>query len=341
MLRSSNQFLTAALVVAMGLPTYGCNDTVSTSDDTQVPLSSLSITPPGGLQPPFSSNTTSYTANVPTAVTSVTVTASPKDSTTTMEINGTVAAAGEGRSVSLGLPGSTTPIQIALISQTGLESTYTVRVTRLVSSDNELSALRVNTGSLNPAFAPSTENYTVNVGNLIDSVTVTATKSDPDAVMSGSVVAGTGQSSGEATIPLGAPGTATPVLITVTAPSGISKTYSLTINRLASNDSNLSDLRVSAGPVALALDQPFTQDRTEYAVKVGILLGSVTITATKSDPNAVMSALGSVIAGAGTATGQVTISPGLGVNQPVAILVIAQDGVTQKTYAVTITRSLF
>lgn len=341
MLTSSNRLLFVVLVVAMGLTTDGCSDSVSTSDDTQVPLSRLSITPPGALQPSFSSNTTRYSANVPTAATNVTVTASPKDSTTTMEINGTVTASGEGRSVSLGLPGSTTPIQIALTSQTGLESTYTVMVTRLVSSDNELSALRVSAGSLDPTFAPGTESYTVNVSNLTENVTITATKSDPNAVMSGSVTAGIGQSSGEAIIPLGAPGTATPVSITVTAPSGLSKAYAVTINRLASNDANLSNLGVSVGPLNLDLDPAFTQARTEYSVKVGILVGSVTITATKSDPNAQISALGSVIAGAGTATGQVTISPGLGENPPVEIHVIAQDGATQKTYAVTITRSLF
>jgi hypothetical protein len=334
---TSGQYLAVVFVIVIGLISYGCKDTASISNEIQVPLSSLSITPPGVLQPAFSSNTTSYAADVPTAVTSVTVTASPKDSTTTMTINGTVTAAGQGQPVSLGPPGSTTPIHIALTSQTGTESTYTITVTRLFASDNNLSALLVSEGSLDPAFAPGTVSYTVNVSNLIDSVTITATKADPDAVMSGSVTAGTGVATGQATVPLGVPGTATAVSITVTAPSGAIKTYAITINRLFSNDSSLSALSVSAG----SLDPAFAPSTVNYTVTVGIFISSVTITATKSDPNAVMSALGSVIAGAGTATGQVTVSPGLGKNQPVGIHVIAQDGATTKTYTVTITRSLF
>jgi hypothetical protein len=93
------------------------------------------------------------------------------------------------------------------------------------------------------------------------------------------------------------------------------------------------------------LDPPTFAPSTEnYRVNVGIFTSSVTITATKSDPNAVMSALGSVIAAAGTATGHVTVSPGLGVGvvgTPVDILVIAQDGVNRRTYTVTVTRTLF
>ncbi|MFZ3012636.1 MAG: cadherin-like beta sandwich domain-containing protein [Nitrospira sp.] len=332
------RYLVSSLILMIGLSLYGCSDSASVSNEAQVPLASLTITPPGALQPAFSSNTTSYAAHVPTAVTSITVTASPKDSTATMTINGIPTAAGEGQSVSLDQPGSTKSIHIALASSTGFESTYTVFVTRLVSSDNNLSVLHVSAGSLDPAFAPGTVNYTVNVSNLIDSVTITATKADADAVMSGSVTAGTGVATGQATIPLGAPGSATPVSITVAAPSGLLKIYSLTINRLASTDSTLSALGVSAG----SLDPPtFAPSTVNYTVNVGILIGSVTITATKSDPNAVMSALGSVISAAGTPTGQVIIYPGLGPNPPVNILVIAQDGVTSTTYSVTVTRGLF
>jgi hypothetical protein len=520
-------YLAVGLLIAAGLSAYGCGDSASVSEDVQVPLSSLTASP-GTLHPAFSPNTTNYQFNAPTAASSITVTASPKDSTTTMTINGIPTAAGQERSVPLGPPGSTETIPIALSSQTGIESTYTVAVTRLLSSDNNLKTLTVTQGPLSPAFAsdqltyrvdvatdvtgvtvaatksdpnavisgdvpnegqatiqldgpgtskvvsiavtapngnsktysvtinraassnnnlssldiepgpltpaftpsrlaytvdvgtkvtsvtvtatkadsnavisgdvpnegqatiqlngpgnptpisitvtaqngisktytitvnraaPSSDNnlstlsvtpgslsptftagqltYTVDVGTKIDGITVSATKSDPDAVMSGSVTAGTGQASGQATIPLGAPGTATPASITVTAPSGALKTYALTINRLASNESTLSALSVSAG----SLDPAFAPSTVNYTVTVGLLISSVTITATKSDPNAVMSALGSVIAAAGVPTGQVTVSPGLGANPPINILVIAQDGVTSTTYTITVTRS--
>ncbi len=329
---------TAVLLITLCFSVSGCKDSASISErSVEVPLASLTITPPGALQPAFSSNTTSYTASVPTAVTSVTVTASPQSSTTTIMIKGVTTPAGQGQPVPLGKPGSTTPIEVVASSQNGLESVYTITVTRLLSSDNDLSSLSINTGSFNPAFAPGITTYTVNVATNVTDVTLSATKSDPDAVMSGSVLAGAGQASGQATIPLGGPGTSTPVSISVTAPSGIPKTYSLTINRLFSNDSFLSVLQVTTG----SLDPPFAPDTENYTVKVGLLVPDVTITATKSDPNATMSALGSVIARAGTPIGKVIITPGLGPNPPVGITVIAQDGVTSTTYNITVTRGLF
>lgn len=343
LLDSARNQLPTIVLIALCLGAAGCRDSASISEQTvEVPLSSLTITPPGALQPAFSGNTTTYTATVATAVSSVTVTAVPKDrTTTTMTINGVLTAPGEARSIALGQPGSTTSIHITVMLQTGIESAYTITVTRLLSSNNDLSSLRVNAGSLDPVFDPGTITYTVNVATNVTEVTVSATKSDPDAVMSGSVLAATGQASGQATIPLGGPGTATPVSISVTAPSGIVKTYSLTINRLFSNDSNLSAISVTAGGNPAPLEPAFAPGTVGYTVKVGLLVDGVTITATKSDPNAVMSALGSVIAAGGSPTGTVTMSPGLGANPPVDIIVTAQDGVTRKTYSITVTRGLF
>jgi Cadherin-like beta sandwich domain len=329
------QCLTVILLLILGVSPYGCKDTVSVSNDIQVPLASLTITP-GTLQPAFSSNTTSYTVDAPTSATSVTVTASPKDSTTTMTINGGPATAGQGSStVSLGQPGSTTPIRIVLSSQTGTESTYTVTVTRLLSSDNNLSGLQVSVGTsaqtLSPKFAAGTLTYTVDVATAVTEVTVTATKSDPSAVLSGAV-----PNEGRATIPLDGPGTSKTISITVTAPSGVFKTYTITITRL-SNDNNLSALTVNAG--AFALDPAFTAGTLSYTVNVPIALENVTISATKSDPNAVM-ALVSVTVAAGTATGETTIPlNGIGAPTSASITVTAPSG-DVKTYTVTINRVL-
>jgi hypothetical protein len=90
------------------------------------------------------------------------------------------------------------------------------------------------------------------------------------------------------------------------------------------------------------LDPPvFTPDRRSYEVQVGLLVGSVTLTATKSDPNATMSALGSLIASPGTPTGQVTVTPGFGIGTTVNIDVRAEDGVNSATYTITVIRGLF
>lgn len=450
LLSSTSHHIATLFLITLSLVAGGCRDSTSISENTvEVPLSSLTVTPPGTLKPAFSSNTTSYTATVPTAVTSVTVTASPTASTTTLTINGASTPAGQGHPVSLGQPGSTTSIEVVAFSQNGIESTYRVAVTRL-SNDNNVSALQVATNNvvqpLTPEFDANILNYTANVSNTVERVTVVATKSDQTATMlinagASSVTIGPGVNPGQLPITLGAPGTSILVLIEMTAPNGSKKTYQVTVNRLSgnntlralsvepgifdrpfdpvftnyivtapftatevtvtatksdrlaamtgsltagagiesgtgkfslggpgselplsitvaapdpsvtpreyritvkravpSNNANLSALTTSAG----SLDPPiFTPDRKNYEVKVGLLVDRVTITATKSDPNAVMSALGSVIAARGTSTGQVTITPGVGQNPPFGISVIAEDGLNRTTYEITITRGLF
>ncbi len=129
----------------------------------------------------------------------------------------------------------------------GSQNTYIVTVNRAaLGGDNNLSALSVSGQTLSPAFAAGTLSYTVNVATTVASVSVTATKSDPNAVLSGSVIAGAGQATGQATIPLArAPGEHT-VSIIVTAPNGSSKTYTVIVNRASpGSDNNLSALSVT------------------------------------------------------------------------------------------------
>lgn len=327
------QWFVTLLLLATGSSFQGCKDTVSISEDVAVPLASLTVTP-GNLQPAFFSNTTNYTVNAPTSANSVTVTAAPRDSTVTMTINGTVTAAGQGRSVPLGTPGSTTTITIVLEAQNGTESAYTVNVRRVLSDDNNLSALDVTPGNLNPPFDPDIEHYTVNVGVLVDNVTVSATKSDPSAgMLIGSVTVPPGTASGQAIIPLGAPGTATTATITVTAPNGSAQTYTVIVNRL-SDDNNLSALTVTPG----GLSPAFASDTLNYTAEVDTVVTVVTVVATKSNPNAVLS--GSIAdPGAGQATGQATIPlGGPGTATPVTITVTAPNG-NSKAYTITVNRA--
>ena len=77
-------------------------------------LQSLTVTSSpaaGPLTPAFTANTTSYTVDVVSSVTSVTVTATPQDASATVNING---QAGTSRSVSLGAPGSSTLVTIVV-----------------------------------------------------------------------------------------------------------------------------------------------------------------------------------------------------------------------------------
>ncbi len=328
----TGQYLTVIILAIMGLLSSGCGDSASISQGPDVPLANLAINP-GTLQPAFSSNTVNYGANVSPAVGAVTVTATPQDSTATVTIAGT---ATQSLTVTLGAPGSSKDITIVVASRSGSQSTYTVTVNRAALSGNTaLSALTVTPGTLVPAFAPSTMNYTVDVTMDVASVTVSATKDDPNAVLSGSITnPGPGQATGKATIQLGAQGSATPVSIIVIAPNGNSDTYRIIVNRAAPSSNNkLSALTVSAGTLA----PPFSPDTESYTVTVTAADKTVTISAIKSDPNAVM-ALGSVIVPAGEKTGQTSVTLGPGASLPVEIIVTAQDQISIKKYTITVNR---
>ncbi len=196
-------------------------------------LLALTVTP-GSVSPAFNRNTTGYTVNVASNVTSVTVSATKAH--VNALISGDLAAAagtGTGRAaIQLQPPGINTPVTIYVTAPGGAQKTYMVNVTRAaLSGNNNLSALNLTPGSLAPAFSQNILHYTVDVASATDNVVVSATKADAHAVMSGSMKAGTGVPTGQATIQLNGAGPSTSVSITVTAPNGNSKTYAITVNR--------------------------------------------------------------------------------------------------------------
>jgi len=317
------RFCYAVLLVAtIGLGGAGCKDSVSVSEHTvEVPLSSLTVTP-GTLQPAFSSNTTSYLIEVSTTVNIVTVVATPRDSATTMSINGVDTNPGQGRPITLSSSGPTTTITIVVTSQNGLESSYDILVRKV---DNTLSTLSLTPPGTfpPPGFNPSTLTYQVEVASGVSTVAVVATKADVHAVLSGSVTAAAGVPTGKGTMPLNGPGQPTVVSITVAVPNGEAKTYTVTVNRL-SGDNRLKDLTVTPG----TFNHPFDPAITDYTVDVPKDVDKVTISATKSDINASMS--GNLTAGAGVETDTQTLDlRGQGSETEFLITVAAADPTVQ------------
>lgn len=301
-------------------------------------LSALTVSP-GSLTPSFAQNTTDYTVSVETNVDSLDVSATKALSNAVMTGDVTAGAGipTGNATISLNGPGTPTNITINVTAPNGgTPKIYTITVNRAASGNNNLSDLTVSPGELDPVFTPGTLPYTVNVATDVTEVTVTATKADPNAVLSGSIAdPGAGQATSQATIQLDGPGTTTPVTITVTAPNGEFKTYTIDIIRAApSSDNNLLDLTVTPG----TLNPLFASGTQNYTVEVAIDVTEVTVAATKSDPDAVMS--GDVTAGTGVATGQRTITLNLLLPTPVSITVTAPSG-DSKIYSITITRALF
>jgi hypothetical protein len=318
------------LVGTAGLGVNGCTDTGSIDPGPQ--LASLSVSG-ASLQPPFAAETSDYDVDLPSNSPDVTVSATKSDPNDVLS-GAITAPAGQATgqtTIPPPGPGSTKDVSLTVTSPDGRAKIYTITLrTITLGGDNTLKSLTVAPGTLSPAFSAGTQNYTVNVTTAVAEVTVSATKSDANAVISGDV-----PNEGRATITLDGPGTTKVVSIIVTAPNGTSRTYTITVKRATpSSDETLSDLTVDPG----SLDPDFASGIENYRVDVADNVDSVLISATKSDPNAVMSALNAVIAAAGTPAGQVSI-PLNRRRTAVDITVTAQNGVSTRTYTITVIRS--
>src|SRR5262245_10560501 len=269
------------VIVTIAFLLYGCND-VSKAPAQPVPpspdatLSALTVAP-GTLQPPFSgTTTTNYTVDVTSDVTSVTATALAQNSGATISINGSNATTGQAtQSVTLGAPGSSTPISIVVTAPSGSQNTYVVSVNRAaLNGNNSLQSLTVSPGTFTPTFDPNTLNYSDDVGSGVSSVNVTANLQDTNASMT---VNGQATSSGQTrNIQLGAEGSSTAISIVVTAQNGNQKTYSVSVNRQAlGGNNNLQNLSVSPG----SLSPAFGANTTNYTVNVASNVSSVNVTA--------------------------------------------------------------
>jgi hypothetical protein len=100
-----------------------------------------------------------------------------------------------------------------------------------------------------------------------------------------------------------------------------------------SNNANLSNLVLSGG----TLNPAFASGTTSYTADVANSVASITVTPTASDTNATVRVNGTIVA-SGSASGAINLNVGA---NTITIGVTAQDGVTTRTYTVTVTRANF
>ncbi len=327
------------------------------------------------LTPEFAAATTGYTASVVNSVDSVTVTPTVNDANATVTVtpaanDGDAEVTVEDSEVTSGTAtspialtaGTPRAISVMVTAEDGTTTmTYTVTVTRALgetltptvvsneSSDATRSALSVSDGTndvpLTPAFASDTADYTASVDSSVGSVTVTPTVNDPNATVT---VEGSTVASGTASSPIALiAGASKSISVVVTAQNGIADTYTVTVTRdngeppalpvksTVSTDATLSALAVSDGTNDVPLTPDFASDTTGYTASVDNSVGSVTVTPTVSDENATVTVGGSAVT-SGEASSAISLTAGSA--ETIEIVVTAQDGVTTKTYTVTVTR---
>jgi tRNA threonylcarbamoyladenosine modification (KEOPS) complex Pcc1 subunit len=203
-----------------------------------------------------------------------------------------------------------------------------------VEANADLAGLVPSAGTLSPAFASETTAYTLSVSGDTTSVTFTPAKAQPDSTIR---VNGFTVTSGAASSAISLSVGSNPITIAVTAQDGTTvKNYVVTVTRAApvilpSSNADLANLVPSAG----ALTPGFGSAVTAYTVSVPNATGSMTFLPTAAQANATVRVNGATTV-SGTASSAINLAVG---SNPVAIAVTAQDGITVKNYAVTVTRA--
>ena len=287
------------------------------------------------LSPAFDPATTSYTVTVANAIDTVTITPTADDAGATISISGLTLVSGSPYTPIGTLAVGSNPFNLLVTAADGITTkTYTLTVIREVASSNaDLSGLVLAGSALSPSFDAATTSYTATVANAIDTVTITPTSDDAGATISTS---GLTLVSGSPYTPIGvlAVGSNQFNLLVTAADGTTTKTYTLTVTReAASSNADLSGL-VLAGSV---LSPSFDAATTSYTATVMNAIDTVTITPTSDDAGATISISGLTLVSGSPYTPIGTLAVG---SNPFNLLVTAADGITTKTYTLTVIREV-
>ncbi len=272
----------------------------------------------GTLTPAFNKDTLSYWLALNEETSSVIITPAKSDSQAAFLIDGSPIP----YKMIYPANGGSLDVTILVTAKDGItKKTYTVHVTRAISTNANLASLYVSSGSMTPTFSANTTEYYV-VLSTTSTTTIYASPISSVATMKFDGAVATSK-----TVTLNQ-GQSQDVVIEVTAQDGITKqTYTVHVLRPGPNNAYLSSLSTTAGTLSPA----FNANTCSYTVSLSDTTTGTTITAAKADSNATLRIDGAV------ATSK-TVTLNQGQSQDVVIEVTAQDGITKKTYTVHVTR---
>jgi hypothetical protein len=277
------------------------------------------------LTPAFSPAATDYSCTLASVTTSLTLTATTDyvDASAYLSVNGTAIPtwrSGQTATIAIRAGVNTISLRVfdTLPDSSTVTKTYTITATRPASTDADLVGLTLGGPALSPAFSSGTTAYSASVASDTANVNVSATTSHSGATVSINAAAGSSR-----TVALGT-GWNT-MSIVVTAENGTTKTYTVSVFRASATNAKLASIMLDGG--AVALSPAFAEDVTSYNAVVPETTVDVAIAAVAKDPAATITINGQPVS-------STSIVPG---GNPVVIGVTAPDGVTQKTYSVTVT----
>jgi gliding motility-associated-like protein len=275
-----------------------------------------------------------YAASVDFDATSLTVRPTTADPLATVTVDSVAVTSGtQSQSLSLNATGTTT-IKLVVTGRDGItQDIYYITINRTGSSNANLSVLTLNPHTTFGLV--STGNYAGTVPFSTASITLTPTTADAYAsVTVNGAPATSGSPTGSITLNNSGP---TAIVIIVTAQNGTTtRTYNVTVNKALSSNDNLKVLAISTRTTLNLVSSTLTD--VEYTTSVDYNATSLAITPTTVDSNATVAVNGTPVT-SGTATGAIALNTSPGVTTLVSVVVTAQDGVSKRTYNITVSRN--
>ena len=200
-------------------------------------------------------------------------------------------------------------------------------------SSSRLVSLSVSEGELSPSFSPTINQYTVEVVDETESISISATAEDSDASIQ---INGSVTSSGVLSEPIQLATGSNAIAIVTTAENGDSNQVNITVVRAeplsSSDNADLTALLVSTGD----LQPTFTPLTTSYNVSVNNETEILTVTPTSEDTNAITRVNGTLVT-SGSESQAIDLIIGANV---INVLVTAEDGETEKNYIISVSRAV-
>lgn len=275
----------------------------------------------GSLNPSFHANNTSYTVNVSEDTTTISVSATKKDSKATI----TYEYKGESRSNlnDLNLEYGNNVAKVLVTAEDGTRKDYYITINRKMSDNAFLKKIETNKGTLSPLFNKNTNDYTIEVENNISDISLNVEKDHDKASVTYKFKGETVTDLNDLSLDYGD----NLVEVLVTAQDGTTNTYKVNVKRKKSDNAYLSNLSIENK----TLTPTFNKNTYTYSVNTKYSDTSYNLSYTKDNSNSTVivkhnNAVVSDISNITLVNGDNTIT----------VEVTAQDGITIKTYTINI-----
>jgi gliding motility-associated-like protein len=295
---------------------------------TNANLASLTVNE-GAISPAFNANTLDYTTLVSNTQSGITLTPTVVDATATITVNGSNATSGTSVTVPV-YPGEN-PIPVTVTAQDGTTTkNYTLTVTRAYETISTLSALTVSEGTLSPAFTTGGHTYTVSVPNAVESIALSPVTTSMYGFIK---INGSPVETGSTPLRSLNVGENTFNIEVLAQDRSVSEVYVVKVNRALQLSSN-AKLGFRLNPMSVLVNTTGTAG-TNFMTWVSPEVSSISLKPTAEQEGTLIKVNGNVVT-SGMFSEPIALNDGPTV---INISSTAQDGVTIRTYSITIIRS--